>query len=221
MIARVYPDSYDAVGRGVFRPDLRRKGIKPTFPFGRYFSRPVTVKCESIADVRKFLATCRGVGDKEQFARDDYWQPPEEFEQRRKGDCDDYAMWTWRQLLSMGYNARFVMGRAGRFGIGHAWVTYEREGGYYLVEPTFWFLGERMPTLSTARYKPKFSVSWDGERAHWFQHQELAFRVDGRLPHYLLDWIKIWGRFLIRALPRIPRMLYRKLFVKRSTTSTN
>jgi hypothetical protein len=39
--------------------------------------------------------------------------PPEDFEKSRKGDCDDFAMYAWRQLLKMGYNARFVGGRIG------------------------------------------------------------------------------------------------------------
>jgi hypothetical protein len=221
VIARVLPQNYDAEGRSVFRPDLRRRGIKPTFPFGRYFSQPLTIHCESIRDLRKFLSTCRGMGDEEQFGMDDYWQPPEEFEQRRKGDCDDYALWTWRQLVELGYDTRFFLGRCTRYGIGHAWVTFHRNGEYFLLEPQLWFLGEKMPELSTVRYEPEFSVAWDGERAHWFKHKHLKFKPDARVPMLFVEWLRIWGKFWIRALPRIPLMIIKRLQRLRSAKLSN
>jgi len=133
MIAEIFPQAYDAVGRKVFRPDLRRKGVHPTFPMGRYVSQPLSVKCASLEDMRKFLCTCSGVSDEEQFGKRDYWQPPENFEQTRKGDCDDFALWTWRQLLDLGYEARFVCGAHGRYGTGHAWVEFMKDGKRFLI----------------------------------------------------------------------------------------
>jgi hypothetical protein len=53
-----------------------------------------------MADVRNFLVGCTYVSDTELFGKRDYWQPPEDFEKRRKGDCEDFALWTWRQLLT-------------------------------------------------------------------------------------------------------------------------
>src|SRR6266496_2216488 len=102
------PEAYDSKGRQVSQPFLRRKGPHPTFPMGRYVSQPLTVECKTIEDVRQYLRGCEYVSDKVQFEKDEYWQPPEEFEQRKKGDCDDFALWTWRQLLEMGYDARFI-----------------------------------------------------------------------------------------------------------------
>lgn len=102
---------------------------------GRYVSQPLTVKCASFQDVRDFLRRCKAVSDEEQFDQRDYWQPPEEFERTRKGDCDCFALWTWRQLLDMGYDARVVFGQHGRYDIGHAWVEFFRNGTCYLVEP--------------------------------------------------------------------------------------
>ncbi len=112
MIAEIIPEAYDAFGKKTHRPDLRRKAIHPTLPMGRYVSQPLTVKCESIRDVCKFLSGCIPVSDKEQFGKDDYWQPPEDFERTKKGDCEDFALWTWRQFLALGYDARFIVGRA-------------------------------------------------------------------------------------------------------------
>src|SRR2546423_1001091 len=121
MIAEVLPDRYDISGRKVFRPDQRRHGLRSTAPFGRYISQPLSVHCRDMNELRRFLLTCKQVSDEEQFGKPDYWQPPEEFEKTRKGDCDCYALWTWRQLVEMGVDsARFVAGRVGRFGAGHA-----------------------------------------------------------------------------------------------------
>src|ERR1700719_1638512 len=134
MIAEVIPEVYDTTGRRVSRPFERHRGLHSTFPFGRYVSQPLTVKCSTLGDVRRFLAGCKYVSDQEQFGQKDYWQPPEDFEKSKKGDCEDYALWPWRKLLSMGYDARFVAGRSGRFGSGPAWVEYFENGKCYLVE---------------------------------------------------------------------------------------
>src|SRR5579862_325985 len=135
MIAEIIPEIYDARGRQVSQPFLKHKGPHPTFPMGRYVSQPLTIRCETLEDVRQFLRNCRGVSDKELFGKEEYWQPPEEFERRKAGDCEDFSLWTWRQLLSMGFDVRIVFGRHGRYGIGHAWVMFFQEGTCYLLEP--------------------------------------------------------------------------------------
>jgi Bacterial transglutaminase-like cysteine proteinase BTLCP len=176
---------------------------------GRFLTQPLSVKCETLRDVRKFLCPCRGVSDKEQFGKDEYWQPPEDFEKTRKGDCDDFALWTWRQLLSMGYPARFVVGRHGRYGIGHALVTFEKDSKQYLVEPQLRGIGDTFPRLSTLHYHPRFSVAWDGEKLSFYSHQDLTKNVRIRqLPHLLIDWLIGWGYFCFITLPRIPRWLW-------------
>jgi predicted transglutaminase-like cysteine proteinase len=81
---------------------------------GRYVSQPLIVKCGSIHNMRQFLASCKYVSDKDLFDKGEYWQPPEEFEQRKKGDREDFAFWIWRQLFEMGYDVRVVFGRHGR-----------------------------------------------------------------------------------------------------------
>ena len=188
---------------------------------GRYLSQPLTVKCETIADVRRFLSTCSAVSDKEQFGTDEYWQPPEDFEKTRKGDCEDFALWTWRELLAMGYDARFVAGRHGRFGIGHAWVTFQRDGKCYLVEPQLRFVGETFPRLTTLRYEPKFSVAWDGQRISFYSHARNKHTLNVRLIVPLIpECILGWWRVLVWATPRIPRALWRSITrrIKHGTT---
>jgi hypothetical protein len=209
MIAEVIPDAYDASGKTVIRPFDRRRGPKPTFPMGRYVSQPLTIHCSSIEDIRRFLRECKAVSDKEQFGKDDYWQPPEHFEKTKRGDCDDYALWTWRQLLAMDYDARFVAGKLGRYGRGHAWVEFFQEGRCYLVEPQLWFLGTHLPRLSTLRYHPRISVAWDGEKLAYYEHADrpsnVSFREIGRLlPEYLWIWVVFW----VSKAHKIPRLIW-------------
>lgn len=211
MIAEIIPEAYDAVGKKVFRPFDRRRGPHPTFPMGRYVSQPLTVRCGNIAEICTFLGDCKRVTDKEQFGREDYWQPPEHFEQVRKGDCDDFALWTWRQLLGLGYDSRVVFGQHGRYGIGHAWVQFSADGKTFLVEPQLGAVGQRIPRLSILRYHPKFSVSWDGESISYYQHSDqepsgLPFsQLAVLVPEYFSFWIAFW----IRNWWRVPWMIWR------------
>jgi hypothetical protein len=101
---------------------------------GRYVTQPLSVTCRDLEDIRRFLMSCRYVPDKAQFGREDFWMLPEDFERRRQGDCEDFALWTWRQLLNLGFAARFVGGSAGAYGRGHGWVTFERDGRTFIVE---------------------------------------------------------------------------------------
>jgi len=208
MIAEILPWAYDTEGRPVSHIDLRRKnkGTHSTYPFGRYFSHPLTVNCKDLDEVRQFLARCRAVSDKEQFGREEYFQPPDQFEQTRRGDCDDFALWTWRQLFDLGYETRFVVGTFGIVPEGHAWVAFRRDSDWYLVEPGFRFLASWFPRLTTTRYEPKFSVTWDGKNPHFFQHKKPE-----RAPAFLrliplaLEWIGFWiygSAWIVVHLPR-------------------
>jgi len=172
---------------------------------GRYVSQPLSVKCKTIDDVRRFLRGCEYVSDKELFDKDDYWQPPEEFEQRKKGDCEDFALWTWRQLLELGYDARFIGGSCGRYGGGHAWVEYFQGEKCFLVEPLFSKVGGTMPRLSTLRYGPKLSVAWDGKTLRYFAHKERTSQSDWRLLAPLVwEYLLFWSRFWLRNFYRLP-----------------
>jgi hypothetical protein len=206
MIAEVILAVYDAQGKKVFRPFDRRKGPRPTFPLGRYVSQPLAVHCYSIEEVRKFLTGCTYVSDKELFDKEDYWQPPEDFEDRQKGDCEDFSFWTWRQFMDLGYDARVVFGQHGRYGSGHAWVQFMQDGKCFLVEPQCCRLGCTFPRISTLRYRPRFSVVWDGENLSYYQHREHSSEPPVALLARLLpEYVIFWGYFWLGAPSRIPR----------------
>lgn len=212
MIAETISEAYDSAGRQVSQPFLRRKGPHPTFPMGRYVSQPLTVKCQTIREVRQFLAGCRYVSDKKLFDKEDYWQPPEEFEQRKKGDCEDFAFWTWRQLMDMGYDVRLVFGRHGRYGTGHAWVEYFSDDKCFLVEPLLCRVGDKFPRLNTLRYTPKFSTSWDGKTLRYFAHKEESSRLAWRpLAPLVWEYLRFWSWLWLRISYRLPRIAWKIL----------
>jgi Bacterial transglutaminase-like cysteine proteinase BTLCP len=201
MIAEIIPEAYDATGRQVSQPFIQRRRPHPTLPMGRYLSQPLTIHCQSCEEIRSFLRNCRAVSDREQFGKPEYWLPPEEFEKRKAGDCEDFSLWTWRQLLEMGLDARIVFGPHGRYGIGHAWTMFYKDGKSFLLEPQARFLGMRLPRLSTLRYAPKFSVAWDGSRLRYYAHKDKPsghLRL-GLVASLVPEWIAIWGWLWLRV----------------------
>jgi hypothetical protein len=218
MIARIFPDAYDTQGRPTFRPDQKRRGRFPsTFPVGRYFSQPLTASCHSLEDLREFLSQCRYVSDKEQFGKEDYWMPPEDFEQARQGDCEDFALYAWRQLLQMGYEARLVGGTMGDPRVGHAWVVFQKDGIHYLLEPLARRVGLSYPRLDALKYNPMVSVEWDGKHAHFFSHSERkAVPPIEQLLLLVPEWIYYHFKKLGLVAYSLPRALliltFRKLF---------
>src|SRR5262245_44057109 len=75
--------------------------------YSTYFERESTVQVTSIDDICQWLLGCTYVSDKEQFGDAELWLHPSEFEQRRKGDCEDFALWAWRELVELGLDAEF------------------------------------------------------------------------------------------------------------------
>lgn len=159
-------------------------------------------------DLRNFLRKCRYVSDEEQFGRADFWMPPDEFERSQKGDCEDFALYAWRQLLSMGFSARFVGGKHGRYGEGHAWVTFNKDGKAFLLEPQARSMGLRLPRLSTLAYTPYISVEWDGEKAHFYQHEKGKFKPNVvQVPALVFEWICYYLRLVLKVAYRMPLFL--------------
>lgn len=215
MFLEIIPELYDVQGRKAYKPHLKKGSFTPTYPFGRYVSRPLSVHCESLQGVRKFLASCKRPSDQEAFGKRDYWLPPDEFEKQKKGDCDDHALWTWRQLMQMGYRARFVAGHCGRYRRGHAWVTFQNGDKFYLAESTMGFIGWNLPRLWLLKYRPLYSVEWNGKEIVFYSHKEartpLLAETLRLVPEWLWFWMVFWTKFAVR-LPRfIARFLLRPL----------
>jgi Bacterial transglutaminase-like cysteine proteinase BTLCP len=183
----------------------------------RYIAQPLLVQCRDLEELRRFLLRCRYMSDKEQFGQLDYWNTPDDFEKRLRGDCDDFALWTWRQLIGMGYgDARFVVGSSGRYGAGHAWVQYSDHGHSLLLDPLRGHLSAWFPRLVTIRYRPDVSVAWSGNRLHYFEHEERVFNPPlHTLPRLVVEWLLHW----VLTRPRHYFLVFRYLVGKLSGRS--
>jgi hypothetical protein len=210
MFLEIIPGFYDMEGRRSYRPHLKKKFSHPTFPFGRYVSRPLRIQCSNLAEISAFLQHCRQISDKEAFGKDDYWLPPDEFEKLKKGDCDDFALWTWRQLMQMGYSARFVAGKFGFYGGGHAWVTFQCNGKSYIADGTYSLVGVRLPRTYTFKYHPVYSVAWDGKNILFYSHKQENSKtgINQRIL-YLPEYLIFWGIFWTRHIHRVPVAAFR------------
>jgi hypothetical protein len=202
MISEILPELYDVSGKKVTKPTTKKhKRLFPsTYPMGRYLSHPLAVKCHDFEELRQFLRECSYISDQEQFNKEDHWMPPEEFEKRQQGDCDDFSLWAWRQLIEMGYSTRLVIGRSGKYGAAHAWVTYQDNNKHFLLEPLL-SATKKMPQLSTVRYKPKFSCEWDGKKLSYFVHDNRPFNINiFKLSKLSVAWLSFWCCFWVSRI---------------------
>jgi hypothetical protein len=140
-------------------------GLVDDFPV--YLRGPSGVSVSSVEDICAWLAGCTYQSDREQFGRQ-HWQHLIEFEQRRVGDCDDYALWAWRKLIELGFDARLVVGWCLPIedrGAGHVWVLYRNAGVAYIFDGTA--LPDRMIRRfdeAKTEYRPEYAVNSRGER---------------------------------------------------------
>jgi hypothetical protein len=134
--------------------------------FVQYFEGDSLVSVSSIDDIIAWLQTCEYVSDADQFHQRDVWQRPSDFEGRRRGDCEDFALWAWRKLAELGIDAEFCVGRVvcedrPEIERQHAWVVYRCDDLAFLFEPAARTRSSMIRPLVDARdqYVPHFAVN--------------------------------------------------------------
>lgn len=154
---------------------LRSYGPGSFHDFSWYFEGESSVSVATLTDVQDWLLACEYARDPDLFNEADFWQHPRTFEQIRRGDCEDHALWAWRKLIELDYDADLVTGRSlpwepGRRERGHAWVVFRRDGETYLFETSAKSREEMVRPLSAvaAEYRPEFGV--DRARARFAYH---------------------------------------------------
>src|SRR5262245_14764413 len=133
--------------------------------FSHYLHGESSVRVDTIDDMVEWLLDCQYVTDVDLFKEGDLWQHPSAFEALRRGDCEDFALWTWRKLGEVGIEAEFYVGRV-RFdneapgGRQHAWVVYRQGGDEFLFEPAAKSRERMIRLLDEAKddYVPHFAV---------------------------------------------------------------
>lgn len=125
------------------------------------------VKTKSWSDIDAFINQCSYVTDERLFGTSEYWQPPQAFEERRMGDCEDFALWTWVQLLRQGANARFVLGSLAGWEANHAWVQIYRPRHVLVAECTPQGLNVPMDAGYAREYLPMMSID---RTLTWYTH---------------------------------------------------
>lgn len=144
-----------------------RYGIGAHRDFAWYFQRESSVEVVSVACLREWLLGCEYVRDHDLFQRPDVWQHPSDFERMRKGDCEDFALWTWRKLTELGFEAELVAGHyahpaphAASSACGHAWVVFHDGKEIYVFDPVIRDPGVMIRPLRESRheYLPECSV---------------------------------------------------------------
>ncbi len=140
-------------------------GLGARRDFCWYFEGESAVEVQSIEDVQEWLLDCAYVSDPDLFQEADFWQHPCTFEQLRKGDCEDFALWAWRKLVRLGYDAEFVAGRYVQPGCaetdhGHTWIVFQKNGTSYLFDPIIRARHHMIQPLDVVRheYIPEVSV---------------------------------------------------------------
>jgi hypothetical protein len=153
--------------------------------FDWVFDGETAVAVSTMDDIVRWLAECRYESDASLFLESDYWQHPHTFEQLRRGDCEDFALWAWRKLIEIGIDADLVIGRRvppGAENSRHAWILYRDGGEEFLFEPVLCERGEAVRRVSAVRseYIPEFGVGADRRRfmfagyAYFLQNRHLG-----------------------------------------------
>jgi len=119
------------------------------------------------------------------------WQPGVETLTRQSGDCEDSSILAADWLISRGFDARVVIGKAGPQREGHAWVVVLVEGIAYLIESTM----EPPP----AGYSPTVMLLGKNYFPEaMFDRETIYFPRDPRIPFDGDYWSSNWRRVVPR-----------------------
>ena len=172
LLLRAMPAD-DPWQRVEYRVAVGRYGAGSKHDFGWYFEGESIVSVRTVDELQEWLLGCEYVQDPELFNEADFWQHPRTFERVRRGDCEDHALWAWRKMLELGYDADLVSGRCLPWQPGvagaeraHVWVIFRRDGQQYLLETVAKTRDRMIRRLEEAKadYRPEFGVDRNRQR---------------------------------------------------------
>lgn len=137
--------------------------------FRGYLARPCRHSLGTPHAIADFLLHCQYAEDSDLLDEADHWLHPATFELVRSGDCEDFALWAWRQLAEARFDTAFVVGRRaipGSVPGRHAWVLFRDADGEYLLDGVERSVARIIRPLPDVRdhYEPQVGVGADGRR---------------------------------------------------------
>lgn len=212
MITKIIETAYDSYGKRILKPrKYTYMHWHPDHTMEYYANCNIKNKFSTIEELRIFLIHCKYVSDKEQFNKEDYWMAPTDFEITKRGDCDDFALYIWRQFMEMGFKTRFTIGDCSRYDTGHAWVTLSINGQNYLVEPLARGV-KQLPRFFQLKYKPMISVELVDNKLRYFQHSNYQYNpAIKELFIFSFEWLFFYLRVILKFMVRIIQSFLRKI----------
>lgn len=125
-------------------------------------------EANSIAQIDEWINSGSYVSDERLFGQADRWQLPSEIEKYRCGDCEDFSLWAWVQLLRMNVNARFMLGGLFDNELNHAWVCIYNKDGVKVLECTPSQFNVPIAAKNAPEYLPLLSLD---KSLQWYSHQ--------------------------------------------------
>lgn len=159
---RVAGASGDPWHRFDLEPPLRAFGPGAA-DFREYLAGACRISRSSPRDIAEWLLECRYADDPQLLDEPDLWLHPVTFELLRCGDCEDFALWAWRQLVDARFDATFIVGIRdipGTVRGRHAWVTYRDAAGEHVLDGVERTIERMIRPLAEVRalYEPQVGV---------------------------------------------------------------
>ena len=134
--------------------------------FSWYFEGESAVSVKNLDEIQNWLLGCVYADDMALFQERDFWQHPRTFEQLRKGDCEDHALWAWRKCVELGMDAELVSGQQlSESGVsdensGHVWVVLTKDDQRHIFETAAKSKERMLRPFDDVRreYRPEFGV---------------------------------------------------------------
>lgn len=96
-------------------------------------SHPRLERVHSPESLSKFMRkNFKFVEDAENFGKVDYWQSPEAMLGRKKGDCEDFALFAHAALTELGIESH-VISMYGKNQFAHTVTVFKHEGKYRVI----------------------------------------------------------------------------------------
>ena len=128
---------------------------------------PLAFQAENMRQIDDWINRAVYVPDERLYGEADRWQIPTVFERIRQGDCEDFALWVWAQLMRMNIDARFMLGGLFSDDLNHAWVCIYGRGGVEIFECTPSRFNVPIRAENAPEYRPILSID---KSLTWYDH---------------------------------------------------